>query len=146
MFSKCEILHFLIFIPIIMPMLSRSIGLSQHHQSPQKVQKMHTGLDTYTTCNTILTAHSSQLTAHSSQLTAHSSQLTAHSSQLVRQIFIFLCIQLFFLIGKRKEALSCSAFSCCTADIINNSQLSIFFTLYCQFWLTVRSKIVRIGE
>ena len=63
-------LRFRILDSIIIPMLSRRIGLSQYKNLIAKAdtiseQNRYTGLDTLIVGNTILTAHSSQLTAHS---------------------------------------------------------------------------------
>ena len=59
-------LHFLIFAPIIIPMLSIKIGLPQYKKSPPKTQNPRKVLDIPVIDGIILTTHNSQLTTHNS--------------------------------------------------------------------------------
>ena len=83
--SRCAVyfqktLHFLIFAPIIIPMLSIKIGLPQYKKSPPKTQNPRKGLDIPVTDGIILSNSATQQLSNSA-----TQQLSNSATQQLRR-------------------------------------------------------------
>ena len=107
--SRCAVyfqktLHFLIFAPIIIPMLSIKIGLPQYKKSPPKTQNPRKGLDIPVTDGIILSNSATQQLSNSATQQLSNSGVKEDYTRINGQLFHSDNNNIFFIHFCRRHA------------------------------------------